>query len=171
MDTQDTIILGAGLAGLTAAYYLQKHNMPFRILEARDRIGGRVYTIPTHSGGTIEMGATWFAPKHIHLLNLIQELSVPYQKQYKGTKVLYDFANPHRMTQLFELPIQSEDQYIFTQGTCSLVKALLKHIDPALISINEEVRVLDFTKNKVRIKTIAGEYHTRRVINTLRQTY
>ena len=41
---QRTIIIGAGLAGLTAAYYLQKSNQPYLLLEATDRVGGRVKT-------------------------------------------------------------------------------------------------------------------------------
>ena len=39
-----TIIVGAGIAGLTAAYYLQKANKDYTILEASDRIGGRIKT-------------------------------------------------------------------------------------------------------------------------------
>ena len=39
-----TIIVGAGIAGLTAAYYLQKAERDYTILEASDRIGGRIKT-------------------------------------------------------------------------------------------------------------------------------
>lgn len=40
----DTIIIGSGLAGLTAAYYLQQAGKPYLLLEASDRVGGRVKT-------------------------------------------------------------------------------------------------------------------------------
>ena len=39
-----TIIIGGGIAGLTAAYYLQKAERDYTILEASDRIGGRIKT-------------------------------------------------------------------------------------------------------------------------------
>ncbi|MEM8809381.1 MAG: FAD-dependent oxidoreductase, partial [Cyanobacteria bacterium P01_G01_bin.38] len=40
----DTIVIGAGAAGLAAAQTLQKANRSVLLLEARDRIGGRVST-------------------------------------------------------------------------------------------------------------------------------
>ncbi|CAK6537260.1 MAG: Protoporphyrinogen oxidase HemY/PPOX [Candidatus Midichloria mitochondrii] len=38
-------IIGAGLAGLTAAYRLHKENSNVDIFEARNRVGGRVFTV------------------------------------------------------------------------------------------------------------------------------
>jgi monoamine oxidase len=40
------IIIGAGFAGLSAAYYLHKKKIDFVILEARNRISGRVFSYP-----------------------------------------------------------------------------------------------------------------------------
>ena len=53
------VIVGAGIAGLTCARELSKHNdhLNVTILEASDRIGGRVKSIETNDGTTIEMGA------------------------------------------------------------------------------------------------------------------
>jgi monoamine oxidase len=51
----DTIVIGAGVAGLAAARILARHGLAVAVLEARDRVGGRVHTV----GGTIpiELGA------------------------------------------------------------------------------------------------------------------
>ena len=53
------VIVGAGIAGLTCARELSKYNkhLNVTILEASDRIGGRVKSIKTKDGTTIEMGA------------------------------------------------------------------------------------------------------------------
>lgn len=56
MNYKPTIIIGAGLSGLTIASHLEEHD--FFILEARDRIGGRVHTVSLGEK-TIDMGAAW----------------------------------------------------------------------------------------------------------------
>src|ERR1700761_4586606 len=57
-DTKSVLVVGAGVAGLAAARSLTDAGWPVRVIEARDRIGGRVYT--TRDWGVpIEMGASW----------------------------------------------------------------------------------------------------------------
>ncbi|KQH77341.1 monoamine oxidase [Mycobacterium gordonae] len=57
-DTRSVLVIGAGMAGLGAARSLADAGWPVRVLEARDRIGGRVHT--TRDWGVpLEMGASW----------------------------------------------------------------------------------------------------------------
>src|SRR5689334_3925114 len=60
------IVVGAGLAGLTAAYELGRAGFDVTVLEARDRIGGRVYTIrdPFRSGQHAEAGGEYVDVVH-----------------------------------------------------------------------------------------------------------
>lgn len=54
----DVIVVGAGVAGLAAAGELARHGLTVRVLEARARIGGRVYsTTPRGWGQPVELGA------------------------------------------------------------------------------------------------------------------
>jgi monoamine oxidase len=54
----DVLIIGAGVAGLAAAYELSRAGVNVIVLEARDRIGGRIYTLHDESSPLpIELGA------------------------------------------------------------------------------------------------------------------
>jgi phytoene dehydrogenase-like protein len=57
-DTGPVLVVGAGMAGLAAARSLVDAGLRVRIIEARDRIGGRVYT-DRDWGTPLEMGASW----------------------------------------------------------------------------------------------------------------
>ncbi|SPM32424.1 Monoamine oxidase [Mycobacterium rhizamassiliense] len=57
-DAKSVLVVGAGVAGLAAARSLTDAGWPVRVIEARDRIGGRVYT-NRDWGVPIEMGASW----------------------------------------------------------------------------------------------------------------
>ena len=55
----DCVVIGAGVAGLAAARKLHAANQRVVVLEARDRIGGRVWTDMSSPDGPIELGAQW----------------------------------------------------------------------------------------------------------------
>ena len=55
----DVIIVGAGIAGLAAARRLKSQGASVLILEARNRIGGRVWTDKSISGVSLDLGASW----------------------------------------------------------------------------------------------------------------
>ncbi|KAH6973723.1 hypothetical protein BKA56DRAFT_619930 [Ilyonectria sp. MPI-CAGE-AT-0026] len=58
-ETADVIVIGAGLAGLSAAHDVLKAGLSCIVLEARDRVGGKTWSQPMASGGTVDLGAAW----------------------------------------------------------------------------------------------------------------
>jgi phytoene dehydrogenase-like protein len=58
MEHVDTIVVGAGVSGLTAARLLSGAGRRVVVLEARDRVGGRVWT-DRRDGRVTDMGASW----------------------------------------------------------------------------------------------------------------
>lgn len=59
----DVVVIGAGYAGGTAARELAARGLRVTVLEARSRIGGRIWT-DTMSGARIELGGGWLSPDH-----------------------------------------------------------------------------------------------------------
>jgi monoamine oxidase len=57
----DIIVIGAGLAGLAAAERLVEGGHTVTILEARDRIGGRVWTVDDGGPVPLELGPEWIS--------------------------------------------------------------------------------------------------------------
>ncbi|MBE0689330.1 MAG: FAD-dependent oxidoreductase, partial [Anaerolineae bacterium] len=62
--TWDVIIIGAGAAGLAAARLLQDAGYSVCVLEARDRIGGRIWTVNDFADFPIELGAEFIHGEH-----------------------------------------------------------------------------------------------------------
>ena len=69
-------IIGAGAAGLTAGYILNRYNIDFEILEASDKFGGRVKEIEGFADFPIDLGAEWIHTHPSILAKLINDTSV-----------------------------------------------------------------------------------------------
>jgi len=85
------IIIGAGFAGLSAAYYLHKKNIEFIILESRERIGGRVFSQEIDKGEklVVELGAEWVGASHERLIDLTQEMGLGLENNQFDTHLIY----------------------------------------------------------------------------------
>ncbi len=70
-------MVGAGLAGLSAALALHDAGVPVTVLEARDRVGGRVWSVTLDNGAVAELGAEWIMPGDELLLDLAGRFGVP----------------------------------------------------------------------------------------------
>lgn len=80
------IVVGGGLAGLTAARELAKAGVGIVVLEARHRVGGRTYTVTTSDGTPLDLGGQWIGPTQRRLAALAQELGLTTFKTYDTGK-------------------------------------------------------------------------------------
>ncbi|WP_443112297.1 flavin monoamine oxidase family protein [Cupriavidus sp. IDO] len=89
-DVLDIAIIGAGLAGLTAARDLRQAGCEsFVVLEARNRVGGRTLNYEVGSGHVSEVGGQWIGPGQTAVADLARELDVgTFPTYYKGNTVV-----------------------------------------------------------------------------------
>lgn len=73
------VVVGAGLAGLAAALKLKTAGWNVTVLEARDRIGGRVFS-HRMNGLVCELGAEWVGESHERIKALCKDFGIPLQK-------------------------------------------------------------------------------------------
>jgi len=85
---KDVIIVGAGMAGLIAAQQLVTHGLDVQIVEANERIGGRVHDYRSTHGDTFPLGATWFGPYEEKMHALMAELGLETEMQYEAGDIV-----------------------------------------------------------------------------------
>ncbi|OGT41392.1 MAG: hypothetical protein A3F13_05295 [Gammaproteobacteria bacterium RIFCSPHIGHO2_12_FULL_40_19] len=105
-QTVDVIVVGAGIAGLVAARQLIKANVSVVVLEARDRVGGRVFRKPTIENGWVDLGAQWVGKTQDRILSLTDELGLKrfewYPESSQDTKEVF-YWNGTRMVHTGDL--------------------------------------------------------------------
>jgi monoamine oxidase len=93
----DVVVIGAGFAGLTAARELVKDDRSVFLLEARNRVGGRVLNRSIGGGKESEAGGTFAGPTQNHILGLAAELGVDTFPTFNEGDNVY-FADGSRTT-------------------------------------------------------------------------
>lgn len=84
------VIVGAGLAGLAAAGHLLRAGMEVTVLEARDRVGGRVEGGFLADGTPVELGAQWIGPTQNRMYQLVDELGLATFETHNAGSMIVD---------------------------------------------------------------------------------
>src|SRR6187200_1251175 len=88
---KSAVVIGAGFAGLAAAYKLKNAGWSVTVLEARDRIGGRVFSHKFAGTDLVcELGAEWVGESHERIKALCHDFKIPLQKHQFDDYLLRD---------------------------------------------------------------------------------
>lgn len=92
----DVVVVGAGLSGLAAARALVAAGREVVVLEARDRVGGRLLSASLGDGVVVDLGAQWVGADHVRVQRLALELGVETFPQPLAGRNLLDVAGRRR---------------------------------------------------------------------------
>lgn len=76
-DLGRVVVVGAGFAGLSAALLLREAGLDVTVLEARERVGGRVWSATITNGAVVELGAEWIMDHDTDVLGLAERFGIP----------------------------------------------------------------------------------------------
>ncbi|HWS50878.1 MAG TPA: NAD(P)/FAD-dependent oxidoreductase [Microbacterium sp.] len=127
--TRDVLIIGAGAAGLTAANDLRKAGLSVAVLEARDRVGGRLWT-DVIDGAMLEIGGQWVSPDQDALIETIEELGLETFSRYREGDSVY--VGPDGTVSRFTgemFPVSAETERTIAEITDRLDE-MVAEIDP-----------------------------------------
>jgi monoamine oxidase len=117
----DVVVVGAGMAGLTAARAVRKAGHSVLVLEARGRVGGRCYSRSLGAGASdvANMGATFVGPTQLRVQALMSELRISKFPTYASGKLIWyekGKATPYTGT----IPPTSDTLAVIQLGTITL---------------------------------------------------
>jgi monoamine oxidase len=92
MRNQSTqiLIVGGGFSGIAAAKKLHESGVSFRVLEARERLGGRVFTKTLSNDLYLDFGGQWIGPTQDRMYELCKEYGIGYFETYNQGKNILD---------------------------------------------------------------------------------
>ena len=128
----DVAIVGAGFAGLTAASELVKAGRSVVVLEARDRVGGKVLNHSLGPGEETERGGTFTGPTQNHIMGLAKELGVElFEQHYSGESVYFVDGERTTYTEAPPLGTAPPDPQILAEiaATVTLLDQMATEID------------------------------------------
>ena len=166
MVKTEIVIIGAGLTGLTLAYYLKQADIKFTLLEARNRIGGRIHTVHNKNEPPIELGATWIGKQHTENIKLLKNLDIDLFAQLLGEYAIYEPISTS-LAQVVQLPPNDDPSFRVKGGTDSLINALVTKININNIETSQIAKSIEQIDNSLIITTNDKQLKANKVVSTL----
>ena len=134
----EILIIGGGLSGLALALRLQKLDRDFHLIEARERLGGRIHAHAVEYKGhntRFDLGPAWFWPGQPRIASLIDELGLEKFYQYAEGELMYEDAKgPAQRGRGFS---SMEGSYRLEGSLTQLIDSLAKQLPSERLSVGQ----------------------------------
>ena len=151
------VIVGGGLSGLYLANLVQEAAKEVVVLEAADRLGGRIHTIQGVEATPMELGATWFSDMHPRLLALLGKLELEKFPQFSAGISLFQ-TKSFEPPQKFYIPESEAPSYRIAGGTGALITKLASQLPATAIQMNQRVKEIHDAEKGLEIVTGTGDH-------------
>ncbi|MEB8103793.1 flavin monoamine oxidase family protein [Staphylococcus xylosus] len=132
------LIIGGGISGLRIGSLLSKEDIDFKILESRERVGGRVLT-HNQDNNYFDLGPTWFWPDtEKTITNLINELNISTIEQYNEGYSLLELSKQEIPKYVESKELNNKSKRI-VGGINTLVNVLKDSVPSSNIELNKKV--------------------------------
>lgn len=151
----DVAIVGAGVSGLALAKRLRQRGLNFEIFEARDRIGGRIFTVPARGGG-FDLGAGWYWPDTQPLVAaLVGELGLSNYAQYDEGGVLHLHEADKKAERIDDKRLYDGARRLHG-GMTALIDAIARTLPTEAIKLNHRLTQLSDRGDHVSMTFVAA---------------
>ncbi len=159
------LIIGGGLSGIYLGYLLKKEGFSIKIVEANDRIGGRIYTKNSYTTN-VELGATWLWRYNPALLKVCSDLNISLFEQNMDGDALFE-AMKSSTPQHFQVPKNQEISYRIVGGTVEILNKLKATFTEDQIELNQKVLKIDEEETTLKVTTETSTFIADFVISTI----
>ena len=161
------IIIGAGVAGMSAGYLLHQQGIDFEILEAASTYGGRVKTNKNFVDFPIPLGAEWLHVEKNLLTEIVNDSSVTINVPTTPYDLNVDYGlHEGEQITVQEVGFTIDQKFIGATWLTFYEDYILPSISNK-ITYNQVVQNIDYSGDQVKIQTASGEYITDKVIVTV----
>ncbi len=156
----DVVVVGAGPAGLRAAGLLHTAGRLVVVLEARDRVGGRLLSV--RSGDRrFDLGATWFWPNERRVSTLVSKLDLGVFAQHTDGDMMYQPPTGPQRIEGNQLDVPSAR---FDEGAQSLPEALARLLPDDAVRLDEPVRSIGTVRDRIEVHADRSHWTAAHVI-------
>ena len=153
-DQNDTIVIGAGLAGISLARQLHAAGQSVQLLESRDRLGGRIHTIDG-----FDMGPAWFWPGQPRMADRAQMHGLRVFEQFSKGAVIFEQSDGQVMRDMGFASMRGSLR--LSGGLATLVQAEAAVLPSEIVHLSAPVKSITRDGSTVRVVyTRAGQDHT-----------
>lgn len=152
----DAVVVGAGIGGLAAARHLAAAGLSVAVLEARDRVGGRLC-----AQDGLDLGATWFWGNEPRVQALISELGVPVHAQHIDGDAMYQAGGAVRRLDGNPLDVPAGR---VAGGMPLLAEAVAAGLPPGALRTGVAVTAITATGDGVDVAWDGGGMRARHVV-------